>query len=49
MHRCSSLVVATIIFAACSSDDDPVDCATSGPVISLDGVENATSCLAMMV
>ena len=45
MHRCLSLVVATIIFAACSSDDDPVDCATSGPVISLDGVENATSCL----
>jgi len=44
MHRCLLLVIATIIFAACSSDDDPVDCATSGPLISLNGVENATSC-----
>ena len=44
MHRCLLLVIVTIIFAACSSDDDPVDCATSGPLISLDGVENATSC-----
>jgi len=32
------------MFSACSSDDDPADCTTSGPVLSLDGVNNATSC-----
>src|SRR5688572_28254981 len=38
------VVIVTLIFSACSSDDDPVDCATSGPVINLEGVEDATNC-----
>jgi hypothetical protein len=29
---------------ACSSDDDPVDCETEGPVINIDNVVNATNC-----
>jgi SprB repeat len=44
MHRSLLVVVLTVIFSACSSDDDPVDCATSGPVMSLDGVNDAASC-----
>lgn len=44
MHRTLLVVVLTLIFSACSSDDDPVDCATSGPVMSLDDVNNATNC-----
>jgi len=44
MHRSLLVVVVSLMFSACSSDDDPVDCATSGPVLSLDGVNNATSC-----
>jgi SprB repeat len=44
MHRSLLVVVVTLIISACSSDDDPVDCATAGPVVSLDGVNNATSC-----
>src|SRR5688572_16168766 len=44
MHRSLLVVVVALIISACSSDDDPADCATSGPVISLDRVNNATSC-----
>jgi hypothetical protein len=39
------LLAAVIIsFWACSSDEDPVDCEKSGPVINLENVTNATSC-----
>lgn len=44
MHRTLLAVVVSLILFACSSDDDPADCATSGPVMSLDGVNDATSC-----
>jgi hypothetical protein len=44
MHRAFLVVIVILIFSACSSDDDPVDCATSGPAISLDDVQDATSC-----
>lgn len=33
-----------IIVGACSSDEDPVDCEKSGPVINLEQVTNATTC-----
>jgi hypothetical protein len=38
------VIVIPLLFNACSSDDDPVDCETSGPVINLDQVIHATSC-----
>ena len=44
MHRSLLVVVISLIFFACSSDDDPADCAISGPAVSLDGVNDATSC-----
>lgn len=39
-------IVLAVVFIACSSDDDPVDCEKSGPSINLDLLTNATSCSA---
>jgi len=44
MYRNLLAVVIALIFNACSSDDDPVDCEKSGPSISLENVVNASSC-----
>lgn len=33
-----------IIISACSSDDDPVDCEKSGPIINLEQIFNASNC-----
>ena len=44
MQRGLFVIVIALIFNACSSEDDPVDCETSGPVINLDQVINASSC-----
>jgi hypothetical protein len=44
MHRSLLGVVIALIFSACSSDDDPVDCEKSGPAISLENVVDASSC-----
>ncbi|HEX6222828.1 MAG TPA: hypothetical protein VFZ52_00360 [Chryseolinea sp.] len=46
MYRNVIVVLTAIIFLACSSDDDPVDCETSGPVINLESVTDATTCAA---
>jgi hypothetical protein len=35
---------AALIFSACSSDDDPVDCEKSGPTITLGQIVNASTC-----
>src|SRR5687767_3567626 len=39
-------IVLAVVFIACSSDDDPVDCEKSAPSINLDVVTNATTCSA---
>ena len=44
MHRYLLVVFIALFFGACSSDDDPVDCATSGPALNLDDVVDATTC-----
>ncbi len=38
------LASVIIFFSACSSDEDPVDCEKSGPLLILESVVNATSC-----
>ena len=38
------LAAIAVIFFACSSDDEPVDCEQAGPTISLGQVVNASSC-----
>ena len=42
--RLRLLTILFALFTACSSDDEPVDCETVGPVITLDQISNATSC-----
>src|ERR687898_123261 len=44
MHGGLIVVIVTMIFFACSSDDDPVNCEVSGPVVNLHGVTDATNC-----
>ena len=44
MHRFLFVVIIFVTFSACSSDDDPIDCETSGLLINLDEVTQATSC-----
>jgi hypothetical protein len=40
------LAILFVFLAACSSDDEPVDCETAGPGITLGEITNATSCSA---
>lgn len=44
MQKGFLVVVITLFFCACSSEDDPVDCELSGPAVNLDQVIHATSC-----
>ena len=44
MKNVVALLAAGLVIWSCGSDPDPVDCAASGPIISLGVVTNATSC-----
>jgi hypothetical protein len=44
MEKIFLAVLLAAVFSACSSDDDPVDCETSGPSLNLNFVTNASNC-----
>lgn len=44
MRRIIILSCCLVLGAACSSDDDPIDCEKNGPSINLNQVTSATSC-----